>query len=157
MWKPASKPSLFSRWRLTEAGSTRRSATSTPVELRPEIIARLTIRQAAGDSRLATTRAPRFSAVPRAAARRTAVSGVRRDAAVVAEEGRALDRLKVVDLHPLAQPDVAAQADAVDVQPDPLVEGVEVRLPELVEIADVLPVSVEHVPVQRAAHLQQQR
>src|SRR5437660_2398720 len=59
------------------AGSTRRSATFTPVELTPEIIARLIIRQADGDSRLATTRAPRFRAVPSAAARRTATSGVR--------------------------------------------------------------------------------
>ena len=55
----------------------RRSATWTPVELRPEIIARLIIRQAAGASRLATTREPRLSAVPRAAASWTALSGVR--------------------------------------------------------------------------------
>ena len=41
------------------------------------IIARLIVRQARGDSRLATTRAPRLSAVPSAAASRTAVSGVR--------------------------------------------------------------------------------
>jgi hypothetical protein len=41
------------------------------------IIARLIIRQAAGPSRLATTRAPRLSAVPSAVAKRTAVSGVR--------------------------------------------------------------------------------
>ena len=65
------------RCRATAAGSTRRSATSTPVEASPEIIARLIIRHAAGASRLATTRAPRLSAVPSAAARRTAISGVR--------------------------------------------------------------------------------
>ena len=43
----------------------------------PEIIARLIIRQAGADSRLATTRAPRLSAVPNAAAILSAVSGVR--------------------------------------------------------------------------------
>ena len=41
------------------------------------MIARLIIRQAGADSRLATTRAPRLSAVPSAAASRTATSGVR--------------------------------------------------------------------------------
>ena len=56
---------------------TRRSATSTPVEETPEIIARLIIRHAGVPSRLATTRASRFSAVPNAAASRSAVSGVR--------------------------------------------------------------------------------
>ena len=54
----------------------------------------------------------------------------------------ALDLLDVVDLDALADPDVAAQADARDVQPHALVERVEVRLPELVEVADVLPVAV---------------
>ena len=41
------------------------------------IIARLIVRHARGASRLATTLAPRFSAVPSAAASRTAASGVR--------------------------------------------------------------------------------
>ena len=41
------------------------------------IIARLIIRHAGDDSRLATTRASRFKAVPSAAAMRTATSGVR--------------------------------------------------------------------------------
>ena len=41
------------------------------------MIARLIIRYAGALSRLATTRAPRFSAVPSAAPRRTATSGVR--------------------------------------------------------------------------------
>jgi hypothetical protein len=76
-WNPASKLSVFRRWRATAEGRTRRSATCTPVELIPAIIARLTTRHAAGDSRLATTRAPRLSAVPRAAASRTPISGVR--------------------------------------------------------------------------------
>ena len=40
-------------------------------------MARSTIRQAAGASRLATTRAPRGRAVPRATARRVTISGVR--------------------------------------------------------------------------------
>ena len=43
------------------------------------------------------------------------------------------------------------------VEADPLVERVEVRLPVLVEVADVLPVAVQHVAVQRPAHLEQQR
>ena len=41
--------------------------------MKPVIIARLIIRQAGADSRLAATRAPRFSAVPSAAAIRTAI------------------------------------------------------------------------------------
>ena len=41
------------------------------------ITARLISRQAAGGSRLATTRPPRFRAVPRAAPSLTATSGVR--------------------------------------------------------------------------------
>ncbi len=48
-----------------------------PVEVRPAIIARCTMRQASGESLLATTREPRFSDVPSAAASRTATSGVR--------------------------------------------------------------------------------
>ena len=44
-----------------------------------------------------------------------------------------------------------------DVQAHLLVERVEVRLPVLVEVADVLPVAVEHVPVDRPAHLEQER
>ena len=76
-WKPAPCASDFTRWRATAAGLTRRSATWTPVDEIPEIIARLIIRHAAAPSRLATTRAPRFSAVPSAAASRTATSGVR--------------------------------------------------------------------------------
>ena len=53
-------PRDFTRCRATAAGLTRRSATWTPVDESPEIIARLIIRQAAAPSRLATTRAPRF-------------------------------------------------------------------------------------------------
>ena len=45
-WKPAAKPSALTRWRATAAGMTRRSATSTPVDASPEIIARLIIRHA---------------------------------------------------------------------------------------------------------------
>ena len=74
---PASYPSDLTRWRATAAGMTRRSATSTPVDDRPEIIARLIIRHAGVPSREATTRAPRLSAEPSAAASRTATSGVR--------------------------------------------------------------------------------
>ena len=82
---------------------------------------------------------------------------VARDPAVVADEGRALDVLRVVDVGALADPDVAAQPHARDVQAHLLVECVEVRLPVLVEVADVLPVAVEHVPVDRPPHLEQQR
>ena len=83
--------------------------------------------------------------------------GVARDPAVVADERRALDLLDVVDVGPLADPDVAAQPHSLDVEADALVERVEVRLPVLVEIADVLPVALHHVPVDRAAHLEQER
>src|SRR5205823_5193598 len=83
--------------------------------------------------------------------------GRRRDPAVVSEVRGSLDPLEVVDLDALADPDVPAQADAGDVQADALVEGVEVRLPVLVEVADVLPVAVTDVAVQRPAHLEQER
>ena len=43
------------------------------------------------------------------------------------------------------------------VERDLLVERVEVRLPVLVEVADVLPVAVADVAVDRPAHLEQQR
>ena len=83
--------------------------------------------------------------------------GVRRDLAVVADERRAFDVVDGSDLDPLAQPHVAAQADAGDAQAHALVEGIEVRLAKLLERADVLPVAVEHVPVDRPAHLEEQR
>ena len=67
-WMPASKLWVFIMCRLTAGGSTRRSATSIPAEFRPAIIERLITRHARGASRLATTRAPRLSAVPSAAA-----------------------------------------------------------------------------------------
>ena len=82
---------------------------------------------------------------------------VARDPAVVADERGAFDLLRVVDVRALADPDVPAQLHARDVQAHLLVERVEVRLPVLVEVADVLPVAVEHVPVDRPAHLEQQR
>jgi hypothetical protein len=78
------------------------------------------------------------------------------DPAVVAEVGRPLDGIEVVEVHPVPQPDVAADADAGDLEAHALVERVEVRLPELVEVPDVLPVAVEDVPVDRPAHLEQQ-
>ena len=76
--------------------------------------------------------------------------GVSRDPAVVADERRPLDLLDVVDVRPLADPDVAAQLHALDVQANALVERVEVRLAVLVEVADVLPVALHHVAVDRA-------
>ena len=97
-WKPAAKPSDFTRWRATAAGMTRRSATSTPVDATPLIIARLIIRHAGVPSRDATTRSPRFSAVPSAAASWTATSGVRStltrpETPFVAEDARRAARL----------------------------------------------------------------
>ena len=78
-----------------------------------------------------------------------------RDATVVPDVGRPLDLLEIGDVDTLAEPDVPADADTGNVQPDVLLERVEVRLTELVEVADVLPVAVHHVPVQRPAHLEQ--
>ncbi len=62
---------------MTAAGDTRRSATETPVDVSPTISDRWMRWHALGESRLATTCAPGSSAVPSAAAKRTAVSGVR--------------------------------------------------------------------------------
>jgi hypothetical protein len=82
---------------------------------------------------------------------------LRRDPAVVAHERRAFDVLEVVDLDALADPDVAAQAQARDVEVDVAVECVEVRLAVVVQVPDVLPVAVADHPVHRPPHLQQQR
>ena len=82
---------------------------------------------------------------------------VGRDRGVVAEERRALDRVEIVHVDALPHPDVAAQADPGHVEPHALVERVEVRLPVLVEVPDVLPVAVDDVAVHRPAHLEQQR
>ena len=81
----------------------------------------------------------------------------RRDPAVVADVRRAFDLAEVGDLDALAEPDVAAQAKSRNREADALLQRVEVRLPVLVEVADVLPVAVQHVAVQRPAHLEQQR
>ncbi len=82
---------------------------------------------------------------------------VRRDAAVVADVHRPFDRVEIVQVDALADPDVPADADARDVEAHLLVERVEVRLPVLLEVADVLPVAVEDAAVDRAPHLEQQR
>jgi len=82
---------------------------------------------------------------------------VGRHAAVVAEERRPFDRVEIVQVDPLADPDVASDADSRDVEAHALVQRVEVRLPELVEVPDVLPVAVHHVAVHRPAHLEEQR
>src|SRR5580765_3067249 len=81
----------------------------------------------------------------------------RRDAAVVPDVRRALDLLEVPDLHALAEPDVPADANAGNIEPNVLFERIEVRRPELVEVADVLPVAVHHVAVHRPDHLEQVR
>ena len=76
-WTPACRPWVLSTCRVTAAGEMRRSATCTPVDVSPAMIARWIIRHASGEARLATTRSPRLRAVPSAAASRTTVSGVR--------------------------------------------------------------------------------
>ena len=76
---------------------------------------------------------------------------------VVADERRPFDAFDVVDLDALADPHVAADLHPGDVQPHLLVERVGVRLPVLVEVADVLPVALADVAVDRAPHLEQQR
>ena len=83
--------------------------------------------------------------------------GAGRDPAVVRDQRRPFDLGQVVQLDSFAEPDVAAKPDARDVQLDTLVERVEVRLPVLVEVPDVLPVALHGHPVQRAAHLEQER
>src|SRR5215203_2045890 len=72
--------------------------------------------------------------------------GAGRDAAVVADERRRLDLLEFWEVHPLPDPDVPPQADA---------RNAEAHV--LVEVADVLPVAVHHVAVERPPHLEQQR
>ena len=94
------------------------------------------------------------------AARQDRVSADRRtvgDPAVRADERRPDHPFDLRDVDVLADPDVAAQLEARDVELDAAVERVEIRLPELVEVADVLPVAVEHVAVDRPAHLEQER
>ena len=80
-----------------------------------------------------------------------------RDSAVVPEEGRALEPVDVVEVDALPHPDVAPQTDAGDVQADALVERVEIGLPVLIEVADVLPVALHRLAVERATHLEQER
>ena len=72
---PPEPPSMRIPKRVTGTVATSRSATSTPVALRPTIIARLRTRAARLVSRDATTVEPFFIVVPYAMARRTASSG----------------------------------------------------------------------------------
>ena len=58
-------------------------------------------------------------------------------------------RASGVDLGALAEPDVLADAEAVDVDLDPAVEDVLVRPEVRLERADVLPVALAHVAVER--------
>ncbi len=62
--RPPVRSPTFSSCRFTVGGATRRSATCTPVETSPAMIARFTIRDDGCESRLHTTRAPRESVVP---------------------------------------------------------------------------------------------
>src|SRR5438034_7090766 len=80
-----------------------------------------------------------------------------RDAAVVPDEGGPLDLVEILEIDALPDPDVAPQLDPRDVQLHVPVERVVVRLPVLVEVADVQPVAVEHEAAQRAAHLEEER
>ena len=82
---------------------------------------------------------------------------VTRDPAVRADERGRLDSFDVVEVDAVPHPDVSAQTDAGNLERDVPVQGVEVRLPELLEIADVLPVALHDVTVDRASHLEQQR
>ncbi len=79
------------------------------------------------------------------------------DAAVVRDQRGPFDLVEVVELHPLPQPHVPAQPDAGNRERDELVERVEIRLPVLVEVADVRPVAVHRQPVDGPPHLEQQR
>ena len=57
-----------------------------------------------------------------------------RDPAAVAEERRAFERVEVVEVDALPHPHVAADANAGDLEVHLLVERVEVRLAELIEV-----------------------
>src|SRR5439155_11794334 len=81
--------------------------------------------------------------------------GLRRDAAVVSYERRALDGLEIPELDAFAHPDVAAQANPRDVEVHALIERVEVRLLVLVEVPDVLPVAFGDDAVEGPTHLEQ--
>ena len=72
----------------------------------------------------------------------------------VADERRPLQGLEIGQVDPLAHPDVPAQANAGHVELHLAVQGVEVRLAVLVEVADVLPVALGDVAVERLAHLE---
>src|SRR5437763_360817 len=163
-WNPALCASDFTRCRATAAGLTRRSATWTPVDEMPEIIARLIILHAGAPADVGgrvDDRAHDPAALADRDARREHRVGAdvraTRDPAVVAQVRGPLDRVEVVEVHPVPQPDVAADPDPVYLEPHALVERVEIRLPVLVEIPDVLPVTVEDMAVDRATHLEQQR
>src|SRR6476619_3033937 len=90
------------------------------------------------------------------AARQDRVGADRRavgDPAVRADEPRPDDPFDLRDVDVLADPDVATQLETRNVELDAAVERVDICLAELVEVADVLPVAVEHVAVDRQAHL----
>ena len=108
-------------------------------------------------STLRATRAPSRTITPWESTEYGADRGAVRDAAVRADERRAVDGLELVDVDLLADPDVPAEPEPGHLELDAAVERVEVRLPELLEVADVLPVAVEHVPVDRPSHLEQER
>src|SRR5262249_30611325 len=79
----------------------------------------------------------------------------RSDPAVVADVRRSLDLVEIPDLDPFAEPDVAANADAGDVEAHVLVERVEVGLAKLVEVPDVLPVAVHRIAVDGPSHVEE--
>ena len=62
--RPPARSPTFSSCRFTVGGAIRRSATFTPVDTSPAMIARFTIRDDGWASRLQTTRSPRESVVP---------------------------------------------------------------------------------------------
>src|SRR5262249_4193068 len=66
------------------------------------------------------------------------------------------DRVQVVDLCALREPDVPAQEEPGDLELHEPVERIKVRLRVLAEVAHVLPVAVRDVAEERPSHLQEQ-
>ena len=75
-WMPPWELPFLTSKRLMAELATRRSRTTTPVELSPQMMARLMTREAGCASRLVVTRAPFFSTVPYAIAILSASSAV---------------------------------------------------------------------------------
>ncbi len=77
------------------------------------------------------------------------------DLDVVADEGRALHVLERVEIDAVAEEDAVVELDAGELGLDLAVEQVAVGDEVLRQAADVLPVAVGHVAVERRAHLEE--